>query len=127
MKKKKKKRIIRKWKPGDRAGDLFYVSAHTANHGISEFCSAANIAGILRDFLYPILEDDKRTLEISIGIEVYAEKGGHKRVVVGRWTPAEGSSMEAFVQQCKVKAATYKVVYPPTEIVEVPKVAQPPE
>ena len=111
--------LVRMWKPGDRVGTLFFISARWRDHELSRFCSHSEINGIVRDFLYPIPREEQEAIAVSLGIAVYAENGGHKRVILGRWHPGENLSIEQFSQQCNALASEYKVVYPPNESIEI--------
>ncbi len=115
----KKTELVRKWKPGDRVGTIFYISSLAPDHRLMEFCRPARVVGMIRDFIQEIPECDRAEIKLSVAIGIYAKHGGHKRIVVGRWSPSESSSIEQFVEACKLEASKYKVVWPPNESVEV--------
>jgi hypothetical protein len=112
-------KLVQRWQPGDRTGSLFYVSSQWRDQRLSEFCSAAEISSVIREFVYPIPEEERQEVLASVAISVYAKHGGHKRVVLGTWNPAGSTPLERFVRDCKSEALGYKVVYPPNESVEI--------
>jgi hypothetical protein len=114
----KKTKLVRKWKPGDRRGELFFVASATDDSRLSRFCSGSEIVSIIREFLEPIPVLAEAEASISIGIELYAQNGGQKRIEIGRWQPSDHESLEQFAQACKRRASEYHVVYPPNESVE---------
>lgn len=115
----KRTKRVQRWKPGDRQGTIFYLSARWADQVLTRFCSHAEINAIVRDFLAPIPREEQETFTISVAIALYAENGGEKRKVLGRWNPGSPMSLERFTQECGSLAAEYKSVWPPTESVEI--------